>query len=195
VRVDTFAVKDGTFRDALARLSLLIKGLHLGIEEALRSDTTVNDQVRVSLNLHNNTVRQILDELCSRDIRYSWSQDGDTVNVYPSAVTNDPSYLLNRRLANVSVALTRPEDALSYLDKAFNHREQLAYSSVGGDSTYSAPWNTTFHDVTVRQFINRVAERMGPRSAWIFYGTTKERLFTFSNTGFRPSQSATAEQP
>lgn len=185
-KVPPFEVKDVTFVEALSELSREpIVGIHFGIEQVLREGTAAGDP-RFSLLLQEATIRNILDQLCSRDGRYMWEKDGETINIYPKSTRGESSYLLNRHLEQISVRdIPDPEAALAFLDKQLPPpREQLGYAGVGGDSAYQEPLSETFSAVTVRQFINRISEHMGTHTTWIFYGSKEERLFSFRKGGF-----------
>ena len=41
-----------------------------------------------------------------------------------------------------------------------------------------------FEHLTVRQFINRMAERMGTQTSWVWQGGKDERMLTFLKGGF-----------
>lgn len=86
--------------DALATLSASPVPLALGFESILKakSHDPAPADVRFSLNVRNKTVRQVLDALCAMDQRYTWSQDKETINVYPHATMGDASYFLNYKL-------------------------------------------------------------------------------------------------
>ncbi len=184
-----FEVKDETLVEAVSELSRQsIEGLHIGVEEVLRETAAAPPpkNPQFSLSLHGKTVREILNNLCAHDKRYIWMQDGMTINIYPKAVSDDGSYLLNRKLERITVTdIDDPGAALTFLDKQLPPpREQLGYAGTGGDSSYSSPWTQTFDRLTVRQFINRLSEHMGPHTSWVWYGSKEERLFTFLKGGF-----------
>jgi hypothetical protein len=188
-KIAEFKMNDATFVEAVSELSREpIDGMHLGLEEVLRE--RVSDQPlpnpRFSLALHQTTVKELLDALCAHDVRYTWSQDGRTINVYPKSTIGDDTYLLNRSLERISVtAISDPGDGLTFLDRQLPPpREQLAYGGFGGSSSYDMPWTQTFTQVSVRQFINRLSEHMGAHTCWLFYGSKQERLFTFLKGGF-----------
>jgi hypothetical protein len=132
------------------------------------------------------TVRQIIDSLCNYDSRYIWSWDTGTINIYPKSTIGDNTYLLNRSLERIVVnGIPDPGEGLTFLDKQLPPpREQLGYAGTGGDASYGAPWTTEFDHLTVRQFINRLTEHVGSRTSWVFYGSKRERLFTFLKGGF-----------
>lgn len=194
-RVSFFDVRDAILRDGLSDLSLKnVDGLHLGFEEIIRDD--IQDDARAlsthfSLHLENKSVRQILDALCQSDPRYTWSEDAASINVYPRAAKQDPSYLLNLRIDPIAVAdIPDPDQALTPLSKLFPE-QQVGYFGPGlGDNTYSESWTAVFEHLTVRQFINRIAEHLGSRNSWVWGGGRQERMFTFLKGGFRTAREA-----
>jgi hypothetical protein len=189
-KVSHFELRDAIFREGIAELSSNpIEGLHLGFEEVLRGN--INDNPRTqnphfSLHLKNKTVREVLDILCDSDSRYVWSSDGVTINVYPKAApAPNPSYLLNYKLERITVTdIPNPDQGLTPLSKLLPN-EQIGYAGVGSDPEYAKPWTVTLEHLTVRQFINRLAEHLGPRSVWIWQGSKNERMFTFQEGGFQ----------
>ena len=102
-------------RDGISALSLKnIPSLHLRFEEIIRDkiqDDPRSVNIHFSLHLQNKTVREILIALCEADGRYSWSQDVDTMNVYPVAAEKDVSYLLKPYIDRISVVeIPDPDD-------------------------------------------------------------------------------------
>jgi hypothetical protein len=189
VMVDRFDVTEAILRNGLSELSLKnVEGLHLGFEEIIRDK--IQDDPRAlsthfSLHLQGKTVREILNELCRSDPRYSWSEDGATINVFPRATVGDPSYLLNLTIDKIGISdVPDPNQALTPLSKHFP-TQQVGYAGPSlGDNAYAEPWTTAFERLTVRQFINRIAEHMGPRTSWVWQGGKNERMFTFLKGGF-----------
>jgi hypothetical protein len=194
-RIGRFNVRDAVLRDGISELSLQsIDGLHIGFEEIIREKIQVdprNLSAHFSVHLEDKSVRQILDALCELDTRYTWSEDKASVNVYPRATMQDPSYLPNFAIDHIEVnGIPDPDQALTPLSKLFPE-EQVGYSGAGlGDNTYAEPWTSTFQRLTVRQFINRIAEHMGPQTSWVWQGGKEERMFTFLKGGFRTSRPA-----
>jgi hypothetical protein len=197
VRVHRFDVVDAILRDGISELSLKhIEGLHLGFEEIIRSKIQEDPRSlspHFSLHLEGKTVREIIDALCESDARYTWVEDAASINIYPRATSDDPSYLLNFRIDRMVVSdIPDPDQGLTPLSKLFPE-QQVGYFGAGlGDNTYAGHWTATFEDLTVRQFINRLAEHMGPRTSWIWQGGTGERMFTFLKDGFHTSQPISA---
>lgn len=149
-----------------------------------------------SLHLENPTVGDILDELCVSDMRYTWSEDGATINIYPRATEDDESYLLNLRMDKIEVKnVPDPDQALTPLSKNFPE-QQIGYFGPGlGSNTYVKPWTTSFENLTVRQFANRLAEQMGPETSWVWDGGKGQRFFTFIKGGFQNHWAHTKSEP
>lgn len=195
VTLDRFDVSDAVFRDGISELSLKgVNGLHLGFEEIIRGNIAQDPRAlspHFELHLKEKTVREVLNKLCQADSRYIWSQEGSTVNIYPRVTMGDPSYLFNQHIDRIMVTAAPDADhALSPLFKKFPE-QQIGYFGPGlGSDAYSKPWTVAFEDLTVRQFINRVAEHMGDQTSWVWEGGKQERMFTFLKGGFhtfRPS--------
>jgi hypothetical protein len=189
VRIRVFDVTDAILRDGLSELSLKnIQGLHLGLEEIIRvkmEDDPRDLTAHFSLHLQDKSVRQILDALCESDRRYAWSEDGATINISPRATNRDPSYLLNLRIDRIAInGIPDPDQGLTPLSRLFPN-QQVGYFGPGlGDNTYAEPWTAVFEHLTVRQFINRMAEHMGTQTSWVWQGGKDERMFTFLKGGF-----------
>ena len=194
-KVRSFDVTRGIVRDGVSQLSRAnIEGLHLGFEEIIRDKIQDNPWTLgtlFSVHLEDKTVREILDALCQADARYAWSEDGASINIYPRATIGDPSYLLNLRLERIALSnMPDPDQALTPLWKLLP-QQQIGYAGPGlGGNAYSEPWSVIFENLTVRQFINRIAEHIGPRSTWVWQGGQGERMFTFLKAGFSTSRPA-----
>jgi len=193
IKISSFDVKDAILRDGLSELSLQnVEGLHLGFEEIIRNkiqDDPRETSPHFSLHLQDKTVREILDELCRFDTHYAWSEEGATINVYPRVTTDDSSYLLNLQIDKIVLTdVPDPNQTLTPLSKQFP-QQQVGYSGPTlGDNRYATTWTMVFENLTVRQFINRVAEHMGAQTSWVWQGGTQERMFTFLKGGFHTSR-------
>jgi hypothetical protein len=178
---------NGSIIDGLAELSQNRSvQLHLGIEEILRErlQSPLDRSVRFSVVLEHKSVRDLLNALCSYDARYTWSTDGQTINVYPQARVSDPTDLLNFHIERIELAeVPDPDQALTPLSKLFPG-EEIGYMQLGGEAAYDAPWTATFENLTVRQFMNRIAEHIGPRTVWSWQGGKDARVFSFGRGGF-----------
>ena len=139
----------------------------------------------LELKLQGKSIREILDALCKADPRYTWSQDGSTVNFFPRAVVEDPTYLLNRKLPKLELKnATDVQDGLLAIHRQLPPpAEQIAQAQAGGDDPYPPePWTVTSENVTVRKVINRLAQHGGRYGIWIFGGSKDFRAFGFFNT-------------
>ena len=144
---------------------------------------------KISVKLKNPSTREALDAMCAADRRYTWSVDGLTVNVYPSAISTEPGYLLNRQLAQLQIHnITDIDQGLFAIPRQLpGPLEQIAHAQIGGDASFpEEPWSLSLSDVTVRQAINRLVEHMGSSSSWIFGGSDEFRKFAFYREGFHP---------
>lgn len=199
-KVYDFKIIHQTIFDAIAQLSSQSIGLNIGFEEILRPKFTDSalPSPRLTLDLKEATLRQLVETLCVADGRYTWSFDGRTINVFPEAVAGDPKYLLNRRIPDFRLeSITSIEQGLF----AISHQlpppnEQIAISEIGGADAYSSqPWTTSFKNITVREAINELADHMGGRNQWLFYGARDFRAFAFFRAGFNPKHEAKTTQP
>lgn len=177
----------GTLVDGLWRLAKAPAPFAFGFEEVLKkslADPEIQNP-RFSLQLTNKTVREVLDALCQKDPRFTWSMDGATVNVFPRAIIDDSSYLLNRKIDRFELKnATDVENGLLAIVRQLPPPvEQVAHAQVGGADPYPPePWTVTYHNLTVRQVVNRLALHGGPCGTWIFGGAMNFRSFGFFNT-------------
>jgi hypothetical protein len=181
-QVEHFQIADGTFLDGVAKLTRTVPA-NFGIEEILKAkyaDPQI-DNPRFSLDLRHATIASILNAMSQHDYRYTWAVDGSTINVYPRATVGDAGYLMNRSLKRATLNdVPNPDKALFALDRLLPPpREQFGYVQSGGDNSYDKPWTASFGDLTVREFVNRITEHLGPSTAWVLQGSQQERLFSF----------------
>jgi hypothetical protein len=187
IKVPEFELHNQTLVDGLWKLAQAPGPFAFGYEKVLKkmlADPEIPDP-SFSLQLKNKTVREVLDALCQADSRFTWVMDGATVNVFPRAVVNDPSYLLNRKLAKFELknATDVQDGLLAIVHQLPPPIEQVANAQVGGADPYpQEPWTVTLENVTVRQVINRLAAHGGPCGIWIFGGANDFRSFGFFNT-------------
>ena len=186
-KVAHFELQDATLANGVSRLSgLSMADLHLGFEEVLRADwADAPVQVEFSMSMEDKTVREILDALCERDSRYAWSVDGSTVNIYPRNDHTEPEFLLNQELRHIE--FMNVDDAYSALTPLARilPKEQIGYAGVGGSPDFSKPWSGKFDNLTVRQYVNRIAEHLGTHGGWMLSGAKDQRFFFFYSTSFR----------
>ncbi|HKO04652.1 MAG TPA: hypothetical protein VJW51_07870 [Candidatus Acidoferrales bacterium] len=186
-KIPEFEIHNQVLLDGLWKLARGPAPFGFGFEKVLKgslSDPDVPDPL-LSLQLKDKSVREVLDALCQADSRYTWSVDGTTVDLFPRAVINDASYLLNRQLARFELrnATDVQNGLLAIVRQLPPPVEQIAQAQVGGDDRYPPePWTVTFENLTVRQVVNRLAAHGGRCTAWIFGGARDFRAFGFFNT-------------
>lgn len=189
-RIPHLDLLNQTLHDGLANLSLNPTSLSLGFENLLKAKISDPELPAPHFDLHleGKTIGEILDTLCSMDSRYTWSRDGNTINVFPKAVVDDPSYFLNRKLDKLDIENITDiqQGLLAIIQELPGPREQVANAQVGGKTSYTVPWSARFENLTVRQAINRLTERLGSRSYWTLSGSRDFRNFAFFDKGFYP---------
>jgi hypothetical protein len=191
IKVPEFELRNETLLDGLWKLARQPVDFGFGFEKVLKgslSDPEIPDP-HLNLHMEAKTLREILNALCEADSRYMWSKDGATVNVYPRAIVNDPSYLLNRRFQRFELKnATDTQDGLLAIARQLSPPaiEQIAEAQIGGADPYPPePWTLVLENVTVRQVVNHLAAHGGSHGIWIFGGSKDFRAFGFFNT--RPS--------
>jgi len=185
-RVHEFKLNNETLLDGLWQLARVPVSFGFGFEEVLKRNSTDPgaQDLRFSLDLKDQSAREILDALCRADSRYMWLMDGATVNVFPKDILRDSSYLMNRKFDTFELRnVTDVDDGLL----AISHQlppptEQVAHMQFSGDDPYPPkPWTATYHNLTVREVVNRLAEHGGPCASWTFGGSRDFRRFAFFN--------------
>jgi hypothetical protein len=184
-KISDFDLTKRTLLEGLKELASGSAPFAFGFENILKKkykDPPVPD-VRFSLQLHDKTIREVLDALCGADPRYMWSIDETTINVYPRATVGNPSYLLNRELRTLRIeGITHTDQGLLAIARQLPPpMEQVAEVQSGGSGGIfpPEPWTAVFENLTVRQAVNRVAGHIGPHGSWIFYGSEEFREFAF----------------
>ncbi len=184
-RVPSFVIRGGTLLDGLAQLSAEPVEISFAFEDSLKA--RVNDppvpESRFDLRLEKRTIKEILDELCRMDGRYTWARDGSMINVYPRATINDKSYLLNRRLKQLELRGVREagQALFAIVAQIPPPFEQITFAQAGGDISYPEPWNERLRDLTVRHALNLAARHLGPKGGWVLSGSSDFRTVGFHN--------------
>jgi hypothetical protein len=126
-------------------------------------------------------VSEVLDRLCSLDPTFTWRRNGNMINVLPSALANDPRYLLNRKIDDLTFQEVREADdaVMKMVGQLPGPREQLAVLQVGVSLNFAAPWSITLRGPTIREALNQIASRLGPSYGWQLGGAQDFRIITF----------------
>jgi hypothetical protein len=127
------------------------------------------------------TVKQVLDQLCDLDPTFTWIRNGKMVNVIPRGLENDPGYVLNRKVDELTFENVRQADdaVMKIVGQLPGPREQIAVLEAGVSLDFARPWTTTFKDVTVREVLDAIAQQFGPSWGWQFSGGQDFRMVTF----------------
>jgi hypothetical protein len=197
--VPEFQIDSQTVLDAVWQLARGPAPFSFGFEKVLKKSLADADmpEKRLVLHLKDKTVRQILEALCLADPRFTWSIDRSTINVFPKAIIGDSLYLLNRKLQKFELknATDVQSGLLAIVRQLPPPDEQIAEAQVGGGDPYpAAPWTVTYHNLMVRQVLNRIALHGGPCGIWIFSGSTDFRALGFFNTNLKCFKPA-SDQP
>ena len=127
------------------------------------------------------TIPEVLDRLCELDATFTWKRVGNTANLFPRSLEGNPNYLLNRRVAVLT--LTNAPDAEKAIFEAVDQlpgpKEQIAVLQTGISLTFAKPWTATFKDITIREAFDQIAQQFGPTYGWQFGGATDFRIITF----------------
>src|SRR6266481_1648616 len=181
-------VTDETIFDEIARLNQAFD-ISISIEGILPAEGTVANP-RFTARIEKQTITNVLSWLCALDTRYTWIRDGNMLNLFPRAFLNDKSYFFNRLLPEVRFQEIREsgDAAMEVVHQLGDPNENLYFMGIGGTQSFARPWTATFHDITVRQALNRIAQQLGPTSGWQIGGTTNQRMIMFHyKLGARPN--------
>lgn len=169
LRIGSLQLAHGDMEAALAVLKLRAESrILVGFEKALGEGN------RISLDLNDPTVGEILDQLCEADPRYTYElTSSGVINVFPVGSKADPTNLLNIRVSSFvfrgkrlphyiirNIDTLAPELA-EYLEK--KRREFLAKTGIGygtGGSDLRGDMDPEVYvelkNVTIRDILNSV---------------------------------------
>ena len=127
------------------------------------------------------TVAQMLDKLCSLDATFTWFRLGNVLHVLPRAVAQDPNYVFNRRVDDLSFqGVNEASDAvMKMVDQLPGPREQLAVMQVGVSLNFSQPWKARLRNMTVREVVDQIAQQVGRSYGWQLSGAQDFRIVVF----------------
>ena len=184
-------LKDQSIIDGVALMS---RGAGLAVSVEYPLGKTISSPVPAlktfTANVEPGTVSEVLNRLCAIDSTFAWTRIGNMTNVAPRSVANDPSYLLNRKVGELTFRGVRAADdaVMQIADELPGSREQIALLAAGMSLGFAQPWSTTLKDVTVREVLDLIAEQLGPSYGWQFSGSQDFRIGTF-HQGLLPQPS------
>jgi hypothetical protein len=191
-------LNDQSIVDGIAMLS---RGTRLPVSVEFPLGVTISGPApplkTLTANVGPGTVTEVLDGLCALDPTFTWMRNGNMVNVLPSALAKDPNYVLNRKIGEVTFQdVQQASDAvMKMVGQLPGPREQIAVLQVGLPLNFSEPWSTTLKDVTLREVVNKIAQRLGPSYGWQFSGAKDFRMITFHEGLLPKSSRIKSKQP
>ena len=186
--VQSAQLRNETIFDAIARLNQAFD-ISVSIEGILPASGTVANP-KFTTEIENRTIGDVLTWLCTLDARYTWIRDGNMINLFPRMFLNDKNYFFNRLLPELHFQDARDsgDAAIDIVHRLGDPNEHLIFMGIGGTQSFAKPWTATFHDITVRQALNRIAQQLGPTYGWQIGGTMHQRMIMFHyKLGARPN--------
>jgi len=183
-RVQTFRLDQQSISDGVAILTQTTHAAYsIEFELASKISDPAPPLAKVSAEVGPGTVSQVLGELCRLDPTFAWKRVGNTANIFPKRLENDPEYLLNRVVPTLSFSnVTDAEKAVfETVSQLPGPREQIAVLQSGGSVSFSQPYSATFKNITVREAFDRIAMQLGIGYGWQFGGARNFRVITFHN--------------
>ncbi len=181
--VGGFTLSNQTLSDGIGRLNQVTADVGFSIEFPLGA--TIGQPAptlsKLTMQLPSTKVSDLLDRLCNADPAFTWKKNGNMINVFPRTLENNEQYVLNRPLPVISLnGVGNARDAVfQVVNSLAGHREQIAMLQTGSANNFAEPWTATFHDTTVREMLNRIAQQLGPTYGWQFGGAADFRVITF----------------
>jgi hypothetical protein len=178
-KVALVELREETIFDAIGRLNQSYD-VAISIEGILPNQGTIANP-KFQAKIENRTVSEVLTWLCALDGRYMWVRDGTMANLFPKTLHNDSHYFFNRRLSVLKFEQVQQLDdaVLAVVHQLDDPNEHIVFLGIGGTQSFAQPWTAKFHDITVREALNRIAEHLGPTYGWQIGGTTKARIIMF----------------
>jgi hypothetical protein len=166
-------------------IAMLIRGTSLAVSVEFKLGATISSPAppvkTLTANVGPGTISEVLDQLCALDPTFTWVRNGNTVNVLPTVLANDPHYFLNRRIDELTFQDVREADTavMEIARQLPGPTEQIAVLQTGVSVSFARPWRGTLMHLTVRQAINEIAQQLGPTYGWQFSGADDFRMLTF----------------
>ncbi len=179
--VPQLELNDETILDGVAKMTQVVH-IAVAVEFPLAKTISLPEPApnRFQTTIRAGTVTEILDRLCSIDPTFVWARLGNVAHLYPRNLANDESYLLNRQIPVLTFQQT--PDAQKAVFQAVRQlpppKEQIAMLELGPDVRFATPFTATFHDITVREAFDKIAQRFGPGYGWQLAGAEDFRIIT-----------------
>ncbi len=197
--IPEYRVENVPMKEALMKLRAY--GIPICLE-TVRHAAFLPEDGTISMEEGNRTVREILNELVSKDPRYRWNVSASIIhdysmmkiiNVLPVRAEQDPGDLMNTRVQTFEIADGKAVDVMQRIEKyvpELSKRMQDIISLHGGGvagseagavfgnpeiKTRMYTFSMTLEDVTVRQILNEIALRSSGL-CWIYETTIDSRV-------------------
>lgn len=180
LKVDKFVVDKATIEEALAKLHRY--GIRVCLEKVPRPRSS--EEKRVSLELSEVSIRNILDEIVKADPRYEWEYvtlptGCDLVNVLPKGAKEDPEDLLNIEVVTFKVDDITIEKAISNIyDFCPELQRRIKYKGEAGSILMGIPMkgqrrvrevSLLLENVTLREILNElICMSSNSGAGWLF---------------------------
>jgi len=180
LKVDEFVVDKATIEEALAKLHEY--GIRVCLEKVPRPRGS--EEKRVSLQLSEVSIRNILDEIVKSDPRYEWEYvtlptGCDLVSVLPKGAKGDPEDLLNTKVAAFKVDDITIEEAISNIyDFCPELQQRIRYGGRAGSILRGIPMkgqrrvrkvSLLLENVTLREILNElICMSSNSGAGWLF---------------------------
>jgi len=170
-QVQAISLDHQTVFEAISRVHEAT-GVVVSVEKVLSTSEANQADQEFTTTITGGKPDVVLDEICALAGRYTWSRDGNMVNIYPRDVTGDPNYIFNRSLPVFSVqeVSDAPTAAIRAVRELPGSPEQLIILEAG-NYDFARPWTAKFENVTLRRAINRIAEHLCNTCGWQLTGT------------------------
>jgi hypothetical protein len=178
-KVESFDLRGQTIGEALGQLNQSFD-ISISIEGVLPEEGTVTNP-KLNTSMRNVTLAMVLDQLCVLDTRYRWARDGNSANFFPKTSLSNPNYFFSRTLTDLHFHdVRRVDDAVIAIDRQSGDPSGgVIYMGIGQTQGFAEAWTASFRNLTVRQALNRIAQKLGPTYGWQIGGTIKAKLIVF----------------
>lgn len=174
LKIPKYEVRNATMEEVLRRLHAW------GVQVCLEKVPYQNDkeEIKISVNLRDASVKEVLDALVSADKRYTWERYRSTnlINVFPVRAKEDQSNLMSMKTKKVIIkGFYSPENIISRIDYFVPELAKklhpggaamsMIMGGIGGKMKLQIDFE--FEEMTVREILNEIALRTAGKG-WVY---------------------------